>query len=107
MSRSRRKTPITGVTTCRSERLDKIIWHRRFRARQRTIMRSFAPDVWDDKLPWKAAQIVNIWSMGKDGHIFYSNLYYSPNILDPYADTDHTENEQKDIKDYIRRIYAK
>jgi len=36
MSRSRRKTPIIGITTCRSERADKAIWHQRLRAHERT-----------------------------------------------------------------------
>ncbi len=30
-SRSRRKTPIVGHTTCRSEREDKKLWHQRWR----------------------------------------------------------------------------
>jgi hypothetical protein len=31
MSRSRRKTPIVGHTTCGSEREDKKLWHQRWR----------------------------------------------------------------------------
>ena len=30
MSRARRQTPIRGITTCRSERADKMAWHRRY-----------------------------------------------------------------------------
>lgn len=35
MSRSRRKTPIVGHTTCGSEREDKKLWHQRWRTRER------------------------------------------------------------------------
>lgn len=38
MSRSRRKTPITGHTTCRSEREDKKIWHQRWRSREASMI---------------------------------------------------------------------
>lgn len=39
MSRSRRKTPIVGHTTCGSEREDKKLWHQRWRTRERTAWR--------------------------------------------------------------------
>jgi hypothetical protein len=66
-------------------------------------MRSFTPNVWDDKLPWKADQIINIFRMGKDGH-----LYYSPRRLDPFAEPDLTEKERKDFKNnYVRKFFAK
>jgi hypothetical protein len=40
MRRSRRKTPIVGHTTCRSEREDKKLWHQRWRTRERTALAS-------------------------------------------------------------------
>lgn len=40
MSRSRRKTPIVGHTTCGSEREDKKLWHQRWRTRERTALTS-------------------------------------------------------------------
>jgi hypothetical protein len=40
MSRSRRKTPIAGYTTFRSEREDKELWHRRWPTRERTALSS-------------------------------------------------------------------
>ena len=40
MSRSRRKTPIVGHTTCRSEREDKKLWHQRWRTHERTALAS-------------------------------------------------------------------
>jgi len=39
MSRSRRKTPIVGHTTCRSEREDKKLWHQRWRTHERTALK--------------------------------------------------------------------
>ena len=38
MSRSVKKIPIVGITTCCSERHDKKIWHKRWRARERTAL---------------------------------------------------------------------
>jgi len=35
VSRSRRKTPIVGYSTARSEADDKRLWHKRWRARER------------------------------------------------------------------------
>jgi hypothetical protein len=59
--------------------------------------------IWDDKLPWKAEQIVNIWRMDKDGR-----SYYSPRMLDPFVDPDLTVMEQKDFKNnYVRKLFAK
>ncbi len=43
MSRSRRKTPIVGHTTCGSEREDKL-WHQRWRTRERTALTSASPE---------------------------------------------------------------
>jgi len=44
MSRSRRKTPIVGHTTCGSEREDKKLWHQRWRTRERTALTSASPE---------------------------------------------------------------
>jgi hypothetical protein len=38
MSRSRRKTPVTGVTTSAGDKRDKILAHRRQRHRVRTAL---------------------------------------------------------------------
>ena len=51
MSRSRRKTPIVGHTTCGSEREDKKLWHQRWRTRERTALtRALLQIVGGDKL---------------------------------------------------------
>ena len=71
MSRSRRKTPIVGHTTCRSEREDKKLWHQRWRTRERTALASASPDALSAHLPLLENQVSNIWSMGKDGRSYW------------------------------------
>lgn len=71
MSRSRRKTPIIGHTTCRSEKQDKQIWHRRWRARERTAMNGIAPELLDTFLPLLENQVRSVWAMGKDGKQYW------------------------------------
>jgi hypothetical protein len=71
MSRSRRKTPIFGHTTCRSEREDKKLWHQRWRARERTALASASPDTLGAHLPLLENQVSNVWSMGKDGRSYW------------------------------------
>ena len=71
MSRSRRKAPIMGITNCRSEREDKQIWHRRWRAHQRTALACAPLDDEDGKLPVSVNQLSNVWDMGKDGRQYW------------------------------------
>ncbi len=71
MSRSRRKTPIMGHTSCRSEREDKKSWHRRWRARERTALASASPEALSAHLPLLENQISNEWLMGKDGRSYW------------------------------------
>lgn len=62
MSRSRRKTPISGVTTAASEKRDKIASHKVYR---RTLKRLITPDL-ETPLPTER-QLTNPWDMAKDG----------------------------------------
>ena len=71
MSRSVRKAPIMGITTCRSEREDKQLWHRRWRAHERTAMASTPLDDEDGKLPEFVEQLSDVWAMGKDGRQYW------------------------------------
>jgi hypothetical protein len=66
MSRSRRKTPIVGHTTCGSEREDKKLWHQRWRTRERTALTSASPEALSAHLPLLENQASSVWSMGKD-----------------------------------------
>ena len=71
MSLSRRKTPIVGHTTCRSERQDKKLWHQRGRIRERTTLASASPEALSAHLPLLENQVSNVWSMGKDGRSYW------------------------------------
>ena len=63
MSRSRKKTPITGNCKCRSERRDKQEWHSRFRSAVKQVL---AADPIAEIYPHED-DIGNVWSMAKDG----------------------------------------
>lgn len=63
MARSYRKTPICGITTARSEKSDKKIWHSRMRARTLTHIRS-GRDL--DVMPL-VREVSNVWDFAKDG----------------------------------------
>lgn len=72
MSRSYRKTPIIGITTCRSERQDKKIWHKRWRTRERTTLATISSEDLDSYLPSLEEEVSNTWNMGKDGKQYWS-----------------------------------
>ncbi len=71
MSRSRRKIPIMGHTTCRSERQDKKLWHQRWRTRERTLLAGMSPEEWDSHLGVLEDEVGSVWSMGKDGRSYW------------------------------------
>lgn len=71
MSRSRRKIPIVGNTTCRSERQDKKLWHQRWRTRERSALANASPEALSSHLPLLENQVSSVWSMGKDGHSYW------------------------------------
>lgn len=71
MSRSRRKTPITGYTNCRSEKQDKQIWHGRWRARERTAMANISSELCDAYIPLMENEVSHVWAMGKDGKQYW------------------------------------
>lgn len=69
MSRSRRHTPICGMTTARSEKGDKRQAHRRLRARTRTVAARDHPgtdSVWP--IP---REVSDPWDMAKDGKLAF------------------------------------
>lgn len=63
MSRSYRKTPITGNASCRSEKPDKKCWHSRMRARTRDELTRADED---SVLP-EVREVSDVWGFGKDG----------------------------------------
>jgi hypothetical protein len=71
MSRSRRKTPIFGLTNSRSEKQDKKIWHGRLRAQERTALTTDPAKAGEKVLP-EVRDASNPWSMDKDGRCWWS-----------------------------------
>lgn len=67
MSRSYRKNFVYGMTTCRSEKADKKIWHSRFRARERDLLVASAQNDFESHMTTHHLQVSNVWLMGKDG----------------------------------------
>ena len=70
MARSKRHTPIFGMTTQESEKDDKRRANRRLRRRVREVVAgSVAPDV----LP-ALREVSNPWSMAKDGRSYWKDV---------------------------------
>lgn len=69
VSRSKRKTPIMGMTSAVSEAQDKAIWHRVYRRteRQRLQSRPFSE-------PRDFREFSNPWSMDKDGKQYWMKM---------------------------------
>jgi hypothetical protein len=67
MSRSRRRTPIRGITNSESEKTDKQLAHRRERRRVRTVVHA-KPEI--ELLP-DTRELSNPWAMAKDGKRYF------------------------------------
>ncbi|MES2041286.1 MAG: hypothetical protein V4495_26000 [Pseudomonadota bacterium] len=72
MSRSYRKQPIMGIAVCSSERNDKQLWHRRWRATERMAISKLTPELLDNHITSSRFEVSNVWAMGKDGHRYSS-----------------------------------
>lgn len=68
MTRSRRKTPIFGFTSCDSEKQDKKIWHGRMRAHERDAL---AKSDFEAHLTTRKEQVSDTWNMDKDGRYYW------------------------------------
>jgi hypothetical protein len=71
MARSRIRTPMFGHTTSRSERREKAQWHRRWRARERRVLATAAPEDFEEHLTSLAREVSDPWHMSKDGHSYW------------------------------------
>ena len=74
MSRSRKKTPISGITKARSEKQDKRIANRRYRSRVKHQLRNLE-DAEGVSLSI-VREVTNVWSMAKDGKRWYDPEKY-------------------------------
>lgn len=74
MSRSKRKTPIFGMTGAKSEKREKQAWHSRMRARVRTVLTAMPPLQLDGYVAPIENEVGSVWEMAKDGkHYFRSD----------------------------------
>ncbi len=69
MSRSRRKTPVYGYSSARSEAADKRLWHRRWRAHERGRLGALPEDF--EHLTTQRREVSNVWAMAKDGRQWF------------------------------------
>ena len=67
MSQSKRKTPITGVTTAETEKAEKAAWHRRHRRAEKIRLSSDGGEY----VPHSHKEHSDPWSMGKDGKKYW------------------------------------
>ncbi|RPI73311.1 MAG: hypothetical protein EHM38_00615 [Geobacteraceae bacterium] len=76
MTRSRKKTPITGITTAESEKAEKLAAHKRERRRVRqTIQSDPNAEILPHTREWSSP-----WLMAKDGKI-YHGARVEPKVL--------------------------
>lgn len=67
MSRSRKKTPISGITTSESEKDEKKAWHRVYRRKVNSRIRNAEGEA---DLP-HFRSVSDPWSMSKDGKFVF------------------------------------
>jgi len=71
MSRSRRKTPVFGIASAKSEKQDKKIWHSRLRSRIRTGLAAVQSEQLDGYIAPVSNDVSSVWSMAKDGKRYF------------------------------------
>jgi len=64
LSRSRRRTPIFGNTTCHSEKKDKQLYHKALRKRSKQALRQ------GKEMPHHN-EVADVWDFGKDGKHYW------------------------------------
>jgi hypothetical protein len=95
MSRSRRQTPIIGMTGDRSEKKDKRIANRKMRARTRDLLRLADEDtIFPDNL----SEVANPYDGVKDG-----KHYFFRKPLDPEETEGYVKGTKPDHYDKLMR----
>jgi hypothetical protein len=69
MSRSRNKSKVIGHAICDSEAVDKRIWHKRLRARERDRLITDP-----ESEPTHQNEVSSPWCMGKDGKGYWVDM---------------------------------
>ena len=67
MGKSRKRTPVSTWCCCKSQKQGKLICHRKFRRKERTLIHS---DKFDH-LPCRQWEIVRQWDLGGDGKCYF------------------------------------
>lgn len=86
MSRSRKKTPITGMTGNTSEKQFKRGVNRKLRRTEKQLMKKGE----EETLPIRTREVENIWSGPKDGKQYISKKNPAPHAF--------TEEEWQEIR---------
>lgn len=102
MSRSRRKTPIFGITSARSEADDKKLWHKRWRTHQRDQIKTLRPE--DDPIPIDRNAVSGVWDMRKDGKLWFAPHRQQTMAENISKDSATNRTEQEAIR---KRLLAK
>lgn len=76
MARSKRKTPIRGITTAESDKKDKQLAHRRYRRKMKAVLQQ----VPDAEIFPSLRELSNPWNMRKDGKIRFDPKQYPKDI---------------------------
>jgi hypothetical protein len=92
MSRSKKKTPIHGVTKCKSEKKDKKMWHAKFRHTEKQRLKT---EDLDDFITTHEREVSNDWSFGKDGKSYWS-------IVDFNNFKKRNPNLKYDLNEYLK-----
>ena len=71
MSRSRRKTKIFGVSKARSEKWDKVFYHRRLRHRVAVSLRESLREGEEPEVLAHFREVSDLWAFAKDGKIYW------------------------------------
>ena len=67
MSKSKKKTPVSTICCCKSQKRGKQLCHRKFRRRERAMIQKgdYA------RLPFRMFEVTEQWSLGGDGKCFF------------------------------------
>lgn len=75
MSRSKRRTPISGIAKARSEKAFKRQTHQALRTKQRVLLKKVLESAdLEVRLPRRGRDVENPWSGPKDGKSYFGEL---------------------------------
>ena len=72
MTRSRKHTPIFGMTCAKSEKSDKILMHKKIRRISKKLLKELDEIDCDSVIFPIEDEVMNQWNMAKDGKGYYS-----------------------------------